>query len=95
MGSGASNVSNHKSMKYFLSHGRAELRPLAYAIRIWHIGTSSELRNTRVRIMKNNGNQRALLQKGQGSMVGEHSGGGGTRPRPVSVRTESGASYGQ
>lgn len=96
MGSGASIGSNHKSIKYFLSHGRAELRTLAYAIRLWHIGTSSELRNTRIRVMKNNGNQRVLLlPKRCGSMVGEHGGGGGTGPRPVSVRPESGASYGQ
>lgn len=96
VGSGASNVSNHKSIKYFLNHGRAELRTLAYAIRIWHIGTSSELRNTGVKVMKNNRNQRVLLlPKGCGSMVGEHCGGGGTGPRPVSVRPESGASYGQ
>lgn len=71
MGSGASNVSNHKSIKYFLSHRRAELRTLAYVIRIWHTGTSSELRNTRVKLVKINRNKRVLLQKGHGSMAGE------------------------
>lgn len=71
MGSGDSNVSNHKSIKYFLSHRRAELRTLAYVIRIRHIDTSSELRNTRAKLVKINRNKRVLLQKGHGSMVGE------------------------